>query len=139
MKRAKKLVKKKKKKKRSSRSSSGSKEVGSSQTASSSSEVAAMDIFGQTKMAKRVAQKCPGILTATSLAAVQEQLLTTQGQLWDLEQKELPPLFLQFYRGHLRSRMSPAMQREALHVSYCLDLGRQGKIPELLDVMPGKG
>lgn len=134
MKKAKRIVKRKKKKKGSSSSSSGSQSK-TSRSSSSTQEVEAADIFGQRRMAKRVSSRCPGVLTATSLAAVQEQLLTTQGQLWELDRRELPPLFLQYFRGQLQQRMQPAMRREAIHVSYCLDLGLMGRIPQLLDVL----
>lgn len=86
-------------------------------------------------MAKRLAGRFPGVLTACSLAAIQEQLLTTQGQLWEIDKREIPPLFLQYFRSNLASRMTPAMRREALHLSVCLDLGLQGRIPEMLDVL----
>ena len=86
-------------------------------------------------MAKKIAERCPGVLTASSLATVQEQLLTSQGQVWDVDRRELPPLFLQNFRTPLGPRMSPAMRREALHLSFALDLGLQGRIPELMDVI----
>eukprot|EP00435_Cladocopium_sp_Y103_P007936 s2109_g2.t1 len=132
--RAKRLVKKKKKKKSSGSTSSGTEKKSSSED-SSSSPMGAQDIFGQTKMARRIAERCPGVLTASSLAAVQEQLLNTQGLLWELDRRELPPLFLQYFRSHLCGRMSPAMRREALHLSVCLDLGLQGLIPQLMDTL----
>lgn len=107
MKKAKRIVKRRKKKKESSSSSSGT-QSGTSRTSSSTGEMEAADIFGQRRMAKRVSSRCLGVLTATSLAAVQEQLLTTQGQIWELDRRELPPLFLQYFRGHLQQRMQPA-------------------------------
>ena len=132
MRRAKKLVKKGKKKGDSSTTGSTDKEA--SRT-SSSSGMDAADVFGQTRMAKKIWTKCPGVLTSTSLSSIHEQLLTTQGQLWDINKKELPPLFLQYFRAYLSPKMQPAMRREALHASFCLDLGLQGRIPELLDVL----
>jgi hypothetical protein len=134
LRKAKRLMKKKKRK-RSSSSSSRSSSKDDSSGSSASTVMAASELFGQTKMAKRVAARCPGVLTASSLSAVQEQLLTSQGQMWDLDRRELPPIFLQYFRGHLAARMQPAMRREAVHVSYCLDLGLQGKIPQLLDTL----
>lgn len=134
LKKAKRIIGKKKKKKSSASSSRSSGDVDSS-SGSSTSQVMAGDIFGQTRTAKRVASQCPGVLTATSVAAVQEQLLTAQGQMWELDRKELPPLFLQYFRGRLAQTMQPAMRREAVHVSYCLDLGLMGRIPQLLDVL----
>lgn len=133
LRKAKRLVKKKKKKSTSASSRSTTQEKSS--RSSSSEGVGAADIFGQNRMAKRIASSCPGVLTATSLSAVQEQLLTSQGQMWDLDKRELPPLFIQYFRGQLAARMQPAMRREAVHVSYCLDLGLQGKVPQLLDVL----
>ena len=133
MKRAKKLVKKGKKKGDSSTPGSSGKE--GTRSSSSSSGMGASDVFGQTRMAKKIWTKCPGVLTATSLSTVQEQLLTVQGQVWDIDRSELPPLFLQYFRAHLSPKMQPAMRREALHASFCLDLGLQGRIPELLDVL----
>ena len=130
-----KRVMKKRKKKRSSTSSSRSSSKEKSSRSSSTEGWGAADIFGQNRMAKKIASRCPGVLTATSLSAVQEQLLTSQGQMWDLDKRELPPLFLQYFRGQLASKMQPAMRREAVHVSYCLDLGLQGKVPQLLDVL----
>jgi len=133
MKRAKKLVKKGKKKGDSSTTGSSGKE--GTRSSSSSSGMGASDVFGQTRMAKKIWTKCPGVLTATSLSTVQEQLLTVQGQVWDIDRSELPPLFLQYFRAHLSPKMQPAMRREALHASFCLDLGLQGRIPELPDVL----
>lgn len=132
LRKAKKMIRKGRKKRQSS-SPSGSSKVSSS--SSQETSVGAADIFGQSKMAKRIWKKCPGVLTATSLATMQEQLLTAQGQLWDLDKRELPPLFLQFFRGNIGPRMPPAMRREGLHLAFCLDLGIQGRIPELMDVM----
>eukprot|EP00435_Cladocopium_sp_Y103_P014625 s2655_g3.t1 len=134
LKRAKRIIKKKKKKKGSSTTSrsSGSR---SSSSGASTSEVQAADIFGQTRTAKRIAKLCPGVLTASSVASVQEQLLNAQGQMWELDRRELPPLFMQYFRGHLSQGMTPPMKREAVHVSYCLDLGLTGRIPQLLDVL----
>ena len=132
LRKAKKMIRKGRKKRQSS-SPSGSSKVSSS--SSQETSVGAADIFGQSKMAKRIWKKCPGVLTATSLATMQEQLLTAQGQLWDLDKRELPPLFLQFFRGNIGPRMPPAMRREGLHLAFCLDLGIQGRIPELMDAM----
>ena len=109
LRKAKKMIRKGRKKRQSS-SPSGSSKVSSS--SSQETSVGAADIFGQSKMAKRIWKKCPGVLTATSLATMQEQLLTAQGQLWDLDKRELPPLFLQFFRGNIGPRMPPAMRRE---------------------------
>ena len=134
LKKAKLVIKKKRKRKSSSSSSKSTGSKGGS-SGSSTSQVMAADVFGQTRTAKRVASQCPGVLTATSVAAVQEQLLTVQGQLWEVDRKELPPLFLQYFQGQLSPKMQPAMRREAVHVSYCLDLGLTGRIPELLDVL----
>ena len=72
---------------------------------------------------------------AAAVSSVQEQLLTGQGQLYEIDRRELPPLFLQYFRSHLASRMQPPMRREALHLSYCLDLALQGQIPEMVDVL----
>ena len=136
LKKAKKLMRRHKRKKKSSNSSSSSSERGSSRSSSSFSSMGgASEVFGQTRMAKRLAGRFPGVLTACSLAAIQEQLLTTQGQLWEIDKREIPPLFLQYFRSNLASRMTPAMRREALHLSVCLDLGLQGRIPEMLDVL----
>lgn len=133
MRRARRLVKKGKKK--GSSSSTGSSDKEGTHSTGSFSEMDASDVFGQTRMAKKIWTKCPGVLTATSLSSVQEQLLNTQGQMWDINKKELPPLFLQYFRAQLAAKMQPAMRREALHASFCLDLGLQGRIPELLDVL----
>lgn len=135
LRKAEKLIKKRRKKKKTSSGSSSTSKKRSCSSSEASSFRGASDIFGQTKMAKKIAERCPGVLTASSLATVQEQLLTTQGQVWELDRRELPPLFLQYFRAHLGPRMSPAMRREALHLSFCLDLGLQGRIPELMDVL----
>ena len=132
LKKAKHMVKKGKKKKHSSSSAGSS---GKSSSSSPESSIAAGDIFGQSRMAKRIWRRCPGVLTASALATMQEQLLTAQGQLWDLDRQELPPLFLQFFRGNMGPRMPPAMRREGLHLAFCLHLGIQGRIPEMLDVL----
>ena len=134
MRKAKRIVRKNKKKKASTSTSRSSKKSSSSGTGSSEG-VGASDVFGQSRMAKRVWTRCPGVLTATSLLSVQEQLLTTQGQMYDMDRRELPPIFLQYFRSHLSPKMQPAMRREAVHVSFCLDLGLQGRVPEMMDVL----
>ena len=136
MKRARRLVRRKeKKKKKDSSSGSGSGKGSGSGTSEETAEMDPGEVFGESKMAKKIWLKCPGVLTATSLTAMQEQLLTQQGQLYDMDRSELPPIFLQYFRTQLASRMAPAMRREGLHLAYSLDLALQGRIPQMVDVL----
>ena len=91
LKKARKLVKKKKKKKESGSGTEGTENSGTGST-DSSIGLDPEEVFGQTKLAKKIWKKSPGVLTAMSLGAVQEQLLTGQGQLWDLDRQS----FLRF-------------------------------------------
>lgn len=106
LKQARRVVKKRSKKKKSTSSSStaSGKDKESSSSGLSSMGVGTGEVFGQSRMAKRIALKCPGVLTATSLGAIQDQLLTSQGQLWDVDKRELPPFFLQFFRARWHRR-----------------------------------
>ena len=104
MRKARRLVKKKKKKKEDSSDSGSGKKTGSS-SSDTSLVMEPGEVFGQTRMAKRIWLRCPGVLAATSLSSIQEQLLTSQGQLWDINTEEPPPIFMQFFRGHLGARM----------------------------------
>eukprot|EP00438_Fugacium_kawagutii_P029681 Skav211485 [mRNA] locus=scaffold2188:230907:231446:- [translate_table: standard] len=82
-----------------------------------------------------MAQKAPGVLTTATIREIQTQLLTSTGNVWSVEKGELPAVCLQYFRQQLQARMSGGAAREALTLSWCLDLLLQGRLPECADTL----
>lgn len=131
--------KKKKKKQKKDRSSSGSSTGGTrdSSTTEGSLEEGAQpaELFGETSLARKIANKYPGVLCASWVREIQDHLMTAQGQLWSHIDGALPPLAMQNYRQVVSQRMSGAMGREYQTLSFLLDLAVQGRMAELCDVV----
>ena len=131
----KKKSKEKKKDKASSCSQRGSEGSSSSSTSSHDGQgVEREELFGATTSAKQIAQKLPGVLTASWLRDAQDYLVTSQGQIWNQEEKEVQPLAVQYFRQQARPRMGGAMSREYHTLATMVDLTILGRVAELTDV-----
>ena len=119
-------------KKKVSKDSSASSSESTSPSSRSSLEGG---LYPEEVVAKRLWVKYPGCLTSGSVREMQTNLLTSQGQVWEVDRGVVPALALQYFRTQLSSRMQPAMKREALHLAFSLDLGLQGRFPEMMDVL----
>ena len=128
------LKKKMKKKKDSSSGSSGSSLEGSSQASTLNSSESGQ-VFEETHKVRRLARKAPGLLTFSMVKEMQRQLLTAAGTLWDTEKTAVPPVSLQYYRSQLAPRLSGGASREALTLSWALDLALQGKMAQAADCL----
>ena len=47
-----------------------------------------------------------GALTLNTLEQMQLAVVTTSGQMWDLDRSSLPPIFSQYWKLALQSKMS---------------------------------
>lgn len=134
---ARKLNKKRKKKKqRRGSSSSGSLEKRSRSSTSDGSLDAGVqegELFGETSVVRKIANKYPGVLGASWLREVQDHLMTSQGQLWSQVEGPLPPLAVQYFRQVVSAKMSGVMAREYQTLAFMLDLAVQGRVAELCD------
>ena len=113
-------------------SSSGS----STSEDSESTTVAGSHLFGEEVRVKRVWKRSPGSLTLSTLEMMQQAVVTQSGQPWDLDRSSVPPIFTQYWRLALQSRMGGAMGRESQTLCYLQDLLLQGKIAAACDVVP---
>lgn len=129
-KRARRAAKKKGKREGSSTTSSR----GSSHGSDSSSEEGGR-LFGEEARVKMLWKRYPGALTLNTLEHVQTSLVTQSGQPWELDRSHLPPLFSQFWRMSLMTKMSGAMGRETQTLCYVQDLLIQGRIASACDVI----
>jgi hypothetical protein len=66
---------------------------------------------------------------------MQRQLLTSAGTVWERDRSAVPPIALQYYRSQLSSRLTGGAAREALTLSWALDLALQGKVANLADCL----
>eukprot|EP00438_Fugacium_kawagutii_P025121 Skav230794 [mRNA] locus=scaffold312:114320:115495:+ [translate_table: standard] len=106
------------------------KDLGSSGEGSSSSSSASStdegsvgeQVFEEEHKVRAVARHGPGILATATIRAMQEHLLTDQGTMWSAEQKEVPPICLQYFRSTLQKKLAGGALREALTISWSLDL-----------------
>eukprot|EP00438_Fugacium_kawagutii_P007570 Skav230247 [mRNA] locus=scaffold1266:12488:17642:+ [translate_table: standard] len=132
----KKLRKYLKKKKDTSTSSSSSQNSKSGSDGSSGEDsVRSEGVFQDSHRVRVMAQKAPGVLTTATIREIQTQLLTSTGNVWSVEKGELPAVCLQYFRQQLQGRMSGGAAREALTLSWCLDLLLQGRLPECADTL----
>ena len=97
VKRRKKLMKKARRlaKGVSKKSKKDDSEKSSSETSSSTSEGAVGEgsLFSEDIPAKRIWSRFPGALTGGSIREMQNHLLTTQGQVWEVDSEKIPPVF----------------------------------------------
>mmetsp|Transcript_8232 Transcript_8232/g.9854 ORF Transcript_8232/g.9854 Transcript_8232/m.9854 type:complete len:163 (+) Transcript_8232:3-491(+) len=66
---------------------------------------------------------------------MQEQLLTEQGSVMSQEQKEIPPVCLQFFRNSLQRKLAGGALRESLTICWTLDLMLRGRLSEASDCL----
>jgi len=116
----------KKKKKSSSESSS----TGSS---SGSSEDESGELFEETQKVRRIGRMAPGALTTAGCKEMANNLLSSTGGIWDQAEGPLQPICCQYFRQVLSTRLTGGQSREALTLSWCLDLLMQARIAEAAD------
>ena len=122
----------KKKGPKGSSSSSGS---STSSEDSDASTGAGSQLFGEEVRVKRVWKRSPGSLTLSTLEMMQQAVVTQSGQPWDLDRSSVPPIFSQYWRLALQSRMGGAMGRESQTLCFLQDLLLQGKVAAACDVV----
>ena len=132
MKKARRLGKSKKKKKKKSGSSKGT-SSGSSEEESSTDE--GEGLFENEKKIKTIWRKYPGSLACAGLMEARENLISSAGTLWSVDQGSLPPIFTQYGRVQLLPHMAPAMGQETLTLCVALDLLVQGKVASCTDLL----
>ena len=119
----------KKKKKKSSTESSGS-----TSGTSSTSEELATEVYDGERENYVIWKKAPGTLSLLTLTEAQQHLLTRQGVRPDVQNGQLPPLMMQYYRSSLQPGMSPALSRETMHWCSLIDMMLEGEIARSLDL-----
>ena len=111
----------------------GSSSTGGSSSGSSGSPAEVGRLFGDEIRVKTVWTKHPGALTLNTVEAMQTAVVMQSGQPWDLDLTSIPPIFSQYWRLVLQSKMSGPMGREAQTLCYLQDL-LQGRISSACDV-----
>ena len=127
-----------KRKAREAARKSAKKSSSSSSSSSDSSSLSGQShegLFPESRKVKGIAKRSPGALACQAVEEMKENLLTTSGQMWHMDQESpVPPLCLHYFRNSLKPKMSGGLAREALTLSYLVDLSLQGRIAESLDV-----
>ena len=93
-------------KRRNKKESTGSSGSSSVTSDTGSSEADGARLFGEEVRVKKVWRKSPGALTLNTLEQMQLAVVTTSGQMWDLDRSSLPPIFSQYGKLALQSKMS---------------------------------
>lgn len=93
------------------------------------------DLFEDAHRIRRIATKGPGLLAGETIREMQRNLLTTTGQVWEQEVNSIPPVSLQYFRQRLAPQLSGGQAREALTLSWCLDLLLQGRVASAADAL----
>ena len=93
-------------KRRNKKESTGSSGSSSVTSDTGSSEADGARLFGEEVRIKKVWRKSPGALTLNTLEQMQLAVVTTSGQMWDLDRSSLPPIFSQYWKLALQSKMS---------------------------------
>jgi len=128
-----KRIRKRGKKKRRRSSTSGSNSSGS--TSSSDSEVLVdVEVFEGERESHRLWKRTPGALTLATVMEAQQTLLTRQGVHPEIHKTAIPPILVQYFRGHLQPQMGPALSRESHHWSMLVDLLLQGEVARACDL-----
>ena len=114
----------------------------SSSSASSSSSSSSIhqvsgdpSIFGSTGKVQVIGKRLPGTLMASALEEASENLVTSEGGLWETSTGCLPPLFVRYYKQQLAPRMPPAMSRETHTLCQALDLLLRARPAEAGDLL----
>lgn len=110
----------------------------SSPGTSSGTEASAEEIghlFGEEVKVKMVGKLFPGALTLNTLELMQTAVVSQSGQPWELDRSSLPPIFSQYWRMMLSTKMSGAINREAQTLCYVQDQLLQGKVASACDTV----
>ena len=113
-------------KRRNKKESTGSSGSSSVTSDTGSSEADGARLFGEEVRVKKVWRKSPGALTLNTLEQMQPAVVTTSGQMWDLDRSSLPPIFSQYWKLALQSKMSGPLGRESQTLCFLQDLLLQG-------------
>ena len=116
--------------KKKRKSSSGS---SSTETSSGSTEEESGELFEETQKVRKIGRFAPGALTTAGCREMASNLLNSTGGIWDQSEGALQPICCQYFRQVLSSRVTGGQSREALTLSWCLDLLMQGRIAEASD------
>ena len=122
-------------KRRNKKESTGSSGSSSVTSDTGSSEADGARLFGEEVRIKKVWRKSPGALTLNTLEQMQLAVVTTSGQMWDLDRSSLPPIFSQYWKLALQSKMSGPLDRESQTLCFLQDLLLQGKVAAACDVV----
>ena len=120
-----------KKKKDKSSSSSSSSRTGS--LSDDTREDLHDSLFGETNKAKGISERFPGVLFQEALYQMRSSLMTEQGE--EMSGQEPKPVTVMYYRQEMRSKLSAAIQREALNLATAIDLLAKGKPAQAGDVL----
>ena len=116
--------------KKKRKSSSGS---SSTETSSESTEEESGELFEETQKVRKIGRLAPGALTTAGCKEMASNLLNSTGGIWDQAEGALQPICCQYFRQVLSSRVTGGQSREALTLSWCLDLLMQGRVAEASD------
>lgn len=122
-------------KKKGKRHDSSSSESPGSTSGSGSSHGEGAQLFGEEVRVKMVWKRYPGALTLNTLEFMQAAVVSQTGQPWQLDKSSLPPIFSQYWRLALSTKMGGAMSREAQTLCYAQDLLIQGRVASACDVL----
>ena len=112
---------------KSSASSSSSSTGGSNDSAQES------DLLQDQSKIRQIARFAPGVLTASGIKLMKENLRDLEGS-WLEDSGAILPMTLRYVRSSLSSRLTGGPLRESMNLAMMLDLGLQGRICEMLDV-----
>eukprot|EP00438_Fugacium_kawagutii_P014625 Skav234626 [mRNA] locus=scaffold171:88028:89164:- [translate_table: standard] len=122
-------------KKRKGGGSSDGGDSSSSSSSSASDKSAAEDVFQDEQKVRLLARVAPGVLSSTTIRAMQEQLLTDQGTMMHQDLQEVPALALQYFRNHLQRKLAGGAMREALNLCWSVDLLLRGHVAAATDTL----
>ena len=129
LRRAKNYAAKKKAKEESSSSSDGD-------SSTSSQEAVLMEsdgVFTEESKARAIAERFPGALAMEGISQMKRSLLTAAGE--ELDEGNIRPIAVMYYRGALSKRAQGAQARELLNLSTAIDALLLGKVASALDIM----
>ena len=84
---------------------------------------------------KMIGKRFAGSLTLNTLELMQAAVVSQSGQPWELDRSSLPPIFSQYWRMMLSTKMTGAINREAQTLCYVQDQLLQGKIANACDTI----
>ena len=90
-------------------------------------------IEASSEICRRIGRMAPGALTTAGCKEMANNLLSSTGGIWDQAEGPLQPICCQYFRQVLSTRLTGGQSREALTLSWCLDLLMQARIAEAAD------